>query len=966
MSLAKFRNVLGGYKKGKAEVASGTGNITDAAPLAQNPDLYSTEGSIGMKVVTEPRDAVLDIIFVHGLTGNRETTWTHKNGVFWPEQLAHDISTARIMTFGYDADVVKIWGMAGGNNLRNHGKSLAFAVSDRRRDCRERPVIFIAHSLGGLVCEQALLHCGEGDKTLEKVFRSTRGIIFMGTPHAGADLAKWGYILAKYSSTVRNTNSDILDPLRQKSDVLTAVQQQFQQLLRKPDVDIEIYCFFEEKPVFGVGMIVEEHSATLSQYPNQSIAANHMDMTKFTGVNDEGYQRVLSRVKDNIEVMESSNKSLKDPRKHPEYETRIRCHRFFRTSHYEGFKERNPDPVKGTCHWFLQHPNYTSWRNSHNSSILWVSADPGCGKSVLSKLLADEELKPTRSRTTCHFFFKDDNGEQKTATNALCALLHQVFTQKPELLGHAVEIFNQNGEKLKKNVDLLWQVLAAAAKDLQAGEIVCILDALDECKESELKPLLQKLCSFYDEQSLLSNKITLKFLVTSRPLQHIEDKLNDLSQKIPAIRLAGEEDTDQILHEINLVIDYEISKIQQKWGVDYNTVCALREEFSKVEHRTYLWVKLIFDLIHQDLQSITKKGREKLFRTIPKSLDATYTTILNKSTNKELAKKLLQIVCVATRPLSVKEISTALAIQEDDKTYKDLEILPEEFSKKYIRNICGLFIRIINGRVFLLHQTAKEFLIAQEDCNQSALSCDGGIWKNSLSIQDSSALLASICMSFLRLEELNSSSLEQDHIDLLVSRYEFFEYSAENWALHFRTSVLPDGHPLIYLGFELCDVQANRYMSWMLVFLRNSWYGVPAGTFNNLRLASFLGLGKVVSQLLAAPEIDVNAADNEGRTPLWWALDLQMEAVVRQLLAIPGIDVNTVDDKGGRTPLWLALDLQMEAVVRQLLAIPGINVNTVDDKGRTPLWLALDLQMEAVVIQLLTAPRSTSAIANNP
>jgi hypothetical protein len=209
------------------------------------------------------------------------------------------------MTFGYDADVVKLWGMAGGNNLRDHGKNLAFAVSDRRRDCRERPVIFIAHSLGGLVCEQALLICGEGEKNLEKVFQSTQGIIFMGTPHHGADLADVGHKLAQCLGTVRNTNTTILESIRPKSEVLASVQQQFQQSLRKPGVSIEIYCFFEEKAVVGVGVIVPEHSAALSQYPNQSIAANHMDMTKFSGRTDEGYRRVLSRVQDNIERINS-------------------------------------------------------------------------------------------------------------------------------------------------------------------------------------------------------------------------------------------------------------------------------------------------------------------------------------------------------------------------------------------------------------------------------------------------------------------------------------------------------------------------------------------------------------------------------------------------------------------------------------------------------------------------------------
>jgi hypothetical protein len=211
------------------------------------------------------------------------------------------------MTFGYDADVVKLWGMAGSNTLRNHGKSLASDVSDQRRKCRERPIIFIAHSLGDLVCEQALLICGEGGETnLEKVVHSTLGIIFMGTPHGGADLADWGHTLAKYLKVIRHTNPAIVGVLQRKSEVLAAVQQQFQKSLLEPGVGIRIYCFFEEKPVVGVGIIVSEQSAVLSQHPNQSIAANHMDMTKFSGRNDVGYQRVLSRVQDYVELKNST------------------------------------------------------------------------------------------------------------------------------------------------------------------------------------------------------------------------------------------------------------------------------------------------------------------------------------------------------------------------------------------------------------------------------------------------------------------------------------------------------------------------------------------------------------------------------------------------------------------------------------------------------------------------------------
>lgn len=91
------------------------------------------------------------------MTGNRQNTWTHASGVFWPQDLLpKDLPTARIMTFGYDADVVGIVKTAGSNTLRDHGKSLANDLGMRRARSNSimRPLIFVAHSLGGLVVEQ--------------------------------------------------------------------------------------------------------------------------------------------------------------------------------------------------------------------------------------------------------------------------------------------------------------------------------------------------------------------------------------------------------------------------------------------------------------------------------------------------------------------------------------------------------------------------------------------------------------------------------------------------------------------------------------------------------------------------------------------------------------------------------------------------------------------------------------------
>ena len=168
------------------------------------------------------------VVFVHGLTGNGETTWTHSNGKFLPDLIIKRYPSMRLMTFGYDANITEIWGVAGKNTLRDNGKSLAQAVSARITGQLSRPLIFIAHSLGGLVVEQALLICrGSHDRNLKTMLSSTIGILFMGTPHDGSHLASWGKTFARWLNIVHSTNSEIIAALETDPEVLLAVEQEF-------------------------------------------------------------------------------------------------------------------------------------------------------------------------------------------------------------------------------------------------------------------------------------------------------------------------------------------------------------------------------------------------------------------------------------------------------------------------------------------------------------------------------------------------------------------------------------------------------------------------------------------------------------------------------------------------------------------------------------------------------------------
>lgn len=77
-------------------------------------------------------------MFVHGLTGNREGTWSAEGDYLWPEQLLpKKFPGARIMGFGYDADIVNFWSQAGINKIGQHAESLVATLADERNDCED-------------------------------------------------------------------------------------------------------------------------------------------------------------------------------------------------------------------------------------------------------------------------------------------------------------------------------------------------------------------------------------------------------------------------------------------------------------------------------------------------------------------------------------------------------------------------------------------------------------------------------------------------------------------------------------------------------------------------------------------------------------------------------------------------------------------------------------------------------------
>ena len=143
-------------------------------------------------------------------------------------------------------------------------------------------------------------------------------------------------------------------------------------------------------------------------------------MTKFNSKDDAGYELVLGELRRWVKGLQPTLDTaptvrVKSQKGKPE--TRPQDRRDEKeaelletlTSDYKSDKDSISARLPGTCEWFFKNHRFLEWRDSKHSRLLWVSAGPGYGKSVLSRSLIDERKVYTSAitSTVCYFFFKD-------------------------------------------------------------------------------------------------------------------------------------------------------------------------------------------------------------------------------------------------------------------------------------------------------------------------------------------------------------------------------------------------------------------------------------------------------------------------------------------------------------------------------------------------------------------------------
>ena len=242
----------------------------------------------------------ISCIAISGLGGHAFGSWKDRNSHYmWlRDALPHDLPGARVLTYGYDTR------LAESSNFQNlEDIALTFRASLRialSRSPPERPLIFIAHSLGGLVLKQALIQIASGDGVDRRIFESTYGILFFGVPNHGMDISS---LLAMVDS---QPNLPFLTMLSKHSGNLQGLVERFR--TEFDFKDSQIISFYEtcasrtaRKDTEGKWSMSGEYAVLVDRFSAKSgrsweeshlylqpIGRNHSEMVKFSEYDELG------------------------------------------------------------------------------------------------------------------------------------------------------------------------------------------------------------------------------------------------------------------------------------------------------------------------------------------------------------------------------------------------------------------------------------------------------------------------------------------------------------------------------------------------------------------------------------------------------------------------------------------------------------------------------------------------------
>lgn len=271
-----------------------------------------------------------------------------------------------------------------------------------------------------------------------------------------------------------------------------------------------------------------------------------------------------------------------------------------------------------TCEWLFQKQEYLDWRDtakmSEHFGFFWIKSKPGAGKSTLMKFFKSAKEQLPNDNVISFFFNARGEALEKPLEGLYRSLIHQLMTKIPRLQHHLGVAGNSTSHHQTWSLESLKSVFAEAVMHLEQDRLTCLIDALDECPEVEIREMIE----FFEElgESAAKKRIELRVCFSSRYYPHVTmNKCQDMLLD----RQAGHEED---------ITKYVKSKLKTRKG---KTGEELRQAVQAKAQGVFVWVVLVVRIPNKESdRGSNNASLRKCLDHIPSELHKLFEEILQK------------------------------------------------------------------------------------------------------------------------------------------------------------------------------------------------------------------------------------------------------------------------------------------------------------------------------------------------